>query len=324
MRAGARNRWDVRRGTLGIAVAGMLLVAKPVLADPWEAYDAQDYPQALNEFLDMQVENPNDPSVALAIGSTYYRLHDYARAQAAFERAAAHSDSAEVKEQALYNLGNTAFHSGRLKEAIERFEQAVALKPDDKDAAANLQYTKTELQRRKEQAHQQPGDDGQKQEGQQQQQGQQQEGQQQQGEQQQVQQQQGQQQQGGQQQQDTAGDSDHAEQKNADGKHAQGQQDQSGDPNTSQQHNLPGKNPDAAQDANQYVHAADKQNGGSDPNGTQAAGAFNQDGHAKGDGDKEAQALTPRQAEKLLDTLGEHRPKRRSTHKAGQRRAHDW
>jgi len=144
----------------------------PHAIDPHAAWREGRYEEALQGFLDRQVERPDDPEAALNVGSAQYKLENYGAAERAFESAAAAANGA-LRQQALYNLGNTAYRQGRLEEAVEHYRKALELTPEDGDSKFNLEFVKREIQRRRQQEQQQ---DQRKQE-QQEQQGEQKEGQ---------------------------------------------------------------------------------------------------------------------------------------------------
>lgn len=121
------------------------------IGDPYEAYDQGSYEQALQGFVDQQVERPEDPAVAFNIGSAQYKLKDYQEAERHFATAALSADP-KLRQQALYNLGNVAFRQGRLEDAVERFKAALEIDPDDQDAKFNLEFVRDEIRRRNEEA----------------------------------------------------------------------------------------------------------------------------------------------------------------------------
>ncbi len=174
----------------------LALAAAETYSDPFAAYAAGAYDQALKLFLDAQVERPKDPRLALDAGNTYYRLGDFQNAERAFAQAAA-SDDPALRARATYNRGNAAFRLNDLNAAKQHYQATLQLDPKDEDARANLALVERRIEEQKQQQQQQQQQDGQQQQNQDQQQ--QQEGQQQdQGQQQQ--QQEAQQQQPGQQQ----------------------------------------------------------------------------------------------------------------------------
>ncbi len=119
--------------------------------DPWDAYEAGAYDQAVQGFIDRQVERPDEPALALNLGSAYFGMRDYERADRAFGQAALAADPA-LRQQAIYNLGNSAYRQGRLEEAVALYQSALELDPDDEDAKFNLEFVRDEIRRRIEEA----------------------------------------------------------------------------------------------------------------------------------------------------------------------------
>ncbi len=115
--------------------------------DPFDAYEAGAWSQALERFTDLQVERPEDPEVTFNLGSVHYRMRNYEEAERAFAAAAVAAD-AGLRGQALYNLGNTAFRQGKLQEAVELYKAALEVDPDDEDAKFNLEFVRDEIRRR--------------------------------------------------------------------------------------------------------------------------------------------------------------------------------
>jgi Ca-activated chloride channel family protein len=285
-------------------------------ASPYQAYEAGAYEQALQGFVDQQVERPEDPEVTLNLGSVHYEMKNFEEADRAFAQAAVAADDA-LRAQALYNLGNSAYRQGDLQKAIQLYQAALELDPDDQDAKFNLEFVRDEIRRRHEEAQkrrqeQQQGDQQQQQ--QQDQQGDQQD--QQQGEQQQD------QQQGGTQGEDSDGDGlpDELERSAAnptdpenpdtdgDGL-ADGQEDQ----------NRNGRVDEGETDPNDPDGDGDGTSDGEEAQAPQQAGAE----PAPGDGE----GLTPEEAERYLQALEEGLPDRQRRLPPGARRARpekDW
>lgn len=118
---------------------------------PYEAYEAGFFDQALEGFVDLQVERPDDPEVALNVGSTHYQMRNFPAADRTFTQAVMAQDPG-VRGQALYNLGNSAYRQGRLPESVELFKAALEINPDDEDAKFNLEFVRDEIRRRHEEA----------------------------------------------------------------------------------------------------------------------------------------------------------------------------
>ena len=270
--------------------------------NPYEAYEAGIYEQALSGFVDMQVERPDDPAVALNLGSVYYQMRNYEEADRAFFGATLSTDES-LREQGLYNLGNSAFRQGRLEEAVELYKAALEIDPDDEDAKFNLEFVRDEIRRRHEEAQK-------RQEEQQQQQQQQ--------DQQQDQQQEQQQEQSGGQDSDQDGLPDEVE--------------RSGEnPTDPENPDTDGDQlPDGAEDLNRNGQVDE---GETDPNNPDS------DGDGVGDGEEsleqsqggsgaegeESASLTPEEVERYLQALEEGQPVRRHPSQGRRRRpAKDW
>ncbi len=147
------------------------------IGDPYGAYKADAYEQSLQGFVDQQVERPEDPALALNIASVHYQMKNYEEAETGFRSVALAGDQ-NLRQQAIYSLGNCAYRKGELQEAVELFKSALALNPDDEDAKFNLEFVRDEIrrrheeaQKRKEEQEQQQCENGEQQQQQQQQQG---------------------------------------------------------------------------------------------------------------------------------------------------------
>ncbi|MEZ4271015.1 MAG: tetratricopeptide repeat protein [Myxococcota bacterium] len=155
----------------------------PKVDNPYDAYAKGLYEQALQGFTDLQVDRPEDPALMLNIGNAHHAMKNYKAAEKAFTQAATRGDK-NIRAEALYSLGNVAYRQGKLDVAIQRYQSALELNPEDQDAKFNLEFVRNEVRRRHEEnkkrqedgtqqpknKDQQPqGDDQQKQDGQQQQ-----------------------------------------------------------------------------------------------------------------------------------------------------------
>ena len=135
--------------------------------DPYAAYASGNWEQALQGFADQQVEHPENPEVALNLGSVHYEMKNFEEAERHFASAVLSGDPG-VRNQALYNLGNSAYRQGKLQEAVELYMAALEVNPDDEDAKFNLEFVRDEIRRRHEEAQkrqqeQQQGDQQQQQ-----------------------------------------------------------------------------------------------------------------------------------------------------------------
>lgn len=121
--------------------------AAPVPKDPYAAYAAGHYDEALSGFLDRQMSRPDEPRLNLAVGSAHYQMKSFDEAAAAYAGAAREADP-KLRAQALYNLGNVAFRQGKLEDAVKLYQGALDLDPNDQDAKFNLEFTRNEIRRR--------------------------------------------------------------------------------------------------------------------------------------------------------------------------------
>lgn len=283
--------------------------------DPYEAYAEGVFDQALQGFVDDQVERPDDQDVLFNIASSHYQMKNYEEAEKSFARIAMSGETA-LRGQAFYNLGNCAYRQGKLQEAVELYKAALEVDPEDQDAKFNLEFVRDEIRRRHEEAQKRQQDQQQQDQEQQQNQEEQQ-------------QDQNQQQQDGQQQaQDSDQDGlpddlERTAQNPTDPRDADsdddglldGQEDRNAngsvDPGETDP-NDPDSDDDGATDGEE---AAQEQQGQQQPEPQPAQAE-----------EEVPQNLTPEEAERYLQALQERRPDQRRPQQRGQRRrpAKDW
>ncbi len=138
-------------GSASAAQTGQAAERSGKIGDPWEAYQAGRWNEALQAFVDLQVERPNDPELMMDVGSSQYQMGDYDAAATSFGRAATLADD-DLRAKALYNMGNVSYRQGKLKEAIDYYKAALEGNPDDQDAKYNLEFVRDEIRRRHEEA----------------------------------------------------------------------------------------------------------------------------------------------------------------------------
>ena len=113
-----------------------------------ELYAQGKYDDALNAFVDGQIENPENPQLKYDIASSKYMMKNYEDALKGYLDVAATARDARLEEKALFNAGNTLYRQGKLEEAIEYYKKALALNPEDKDAQQNIEFVREEIKRR--------------------------------------------------------------------------------------------------------------------------------------------------------------------------------
>ncbi len=147
-------------GLVTVGVAGPAAAAwrNPFAPSPMrqgmEAFEDGEFGEALAHFHAAQLDHPDDRRLEFNIADSYYRLADYAAAEQSFGRVLSLGGDDDLAQQAYYNLGNTLYQQGRLDEAIEAYEQALVLDPEDEDARHNLEFVQRELEQRQQQCEQ--------------------------------------------------------------------------------------------------------------------------------------------------------------------------
>ena len=115
-----------------------------------ESYRKGEYKTALDYFIQAQINDPDTPEMDYNLGSASYRLNDFQAAKRHFLKASTDGKGA-LKQKSLYNLGNAYFKSGQFKEAVESYQKALKLDPQDPETAKNLEFAKKMLEQQKKQ-----------------------------------------------------------------------------------------------------------------------------------------------------------------------------
>ena len=96
-----------------------------------EAYNAGNLEEALKEYDEASIDNPESPHLYFNRGAVHYQQEDYEKAREAFENAALKSVEPGLESLARYNLGNCAFREAERqrdsdpKKAIESCDEAI-------------------------------------------------------------------------------------------------------------------------------------------------------------------------------------------------------
>lgn len=110
-------------------------------------YKQQKFDESLKKFLDVQVENPENPELKYNIANSYYKMKNYEEAIKNYI-SAANSGDKELEQKSYYNIGNCLYRQGKLQESIEYYKKSLELNPDDKDAKFNLEFVRNEIKKR--------------------------------------------------------------------------------------------------------------------------------------------------------------------------------
>jgi Ca-activated chloride channel homolog len=154
-----------RKWAAGLAAAWMVFALGPGAPIPANAftypveqgvtaYEAGEFQQSRNLFIDAQLENPDDPRLYYNIGAAAYKAGSFEEAEKNFAQAA-RSENPELRHKALFNLANTHYRQGRLDEAIKGYASILESFPDDQKAKENLAFVKQKKQEQEQQQKQQ-------------------------------------------------------------------------------------------------------------------------------------------------------------------------
>jgi Ca-activated chloride channel homolog len=142
------------RRAFGAAAALLLVVAITVprsasaadrLAEADALYRAGKYPQAVEELTELSLERPDDPVILERLGAARYRAGDFEGAARAFDAAAEDGAGPDAR----FDSGNAHYQSGKLEDALQRYEAVLAEDPAHVGAAANRDLVQKEIEVRR-------------------------------------------------------------------------------------------------------------------------------------------------------------------------------
>lgn len=100
-------------------------------------------------------DNVDKPDVLYDAGVAAYKNKEYKQAQAYFNNVTKQSTASNIlKEQAYFNSGNTHVMQKELQKAIDVYEKALEINPDNEKAKHNLEKVKQMLQQQQQQDQQ--------------------------------------------------------------------------------------------------------------------------------------------------------------------------
>jgi len=129
--------------------------AREVLRQGNRLYGDSQFPEAVNKYNDVLVEQPRAVEPKFNKANSYYRLDDLGEAMDLYQQVAAESKDMSLVAKAKYNLGNCYFQRGtkqrdsNLQKAVEDMEASIAqwrqvldLDPQNKKAAKNIEVAR--------------------------------------------------------------------------------------------------------------------------------------------------------------------------------------
>ena len=137
----------------------LLLTSFPAFAEPalsergrgQKAYQAGKYDEAIQHFLNAQIEDPNNSKLKYDLANSYYKAGKFDEAEKLFSSTTDSKDK-EIQERSHYNLGNSQFRQGKYEDAIKQYEEALKLNPKDEDSRYNLDFVKKQMEQQKQQS----------------------------------------------------------------------------------------------------------------------------------------------------------------------------
>ena len=170
-RARAPSRFPRWAKVAAPATALCLLAAWPIYAAApgLDAYRDGKFNDAYRQFQETLKEHPQsraEDKLRFDSGAASYKLKDYDKALESFSQALL-SPSPELQAKSRYNLGNTLYQRGESQlgdekkladwsNALQHYEQALKLEPQNKEAKDNYEYVKKKIEELKKKREQQP------------------------------------------------------------------------------------------------------------------------------------------------------------------------
>ena len=111
-------------------------------------YKQKKFDEALPEYQKSVAEGATDPITNYNLGNALFRTTRFQEAATTFERTAASSPDAQLKQRSYYNQGVSFSKQQKLQESIDAYKKAVLLNPNDQDARVNLQKALMELKKK--------------------------------------------------------------------------------------------------------------------------------------------------------------------------------
>ena len=105
-------------------------------AEALEHYNGGRFAEAVDQYRQAQIEDPDSPELLFNVGDALYKQGDFEAAGRAFQEASA---SPALAAPSFYNLGNTLFQKQAYPQAVEAYKEAITRGFDDEAGKANLE-----------------------------------------------------------------------------------------------------------------------------------------------------------------------------------------
>ena len=95
----------------------------------------------------LMIDAPDQPDLLYDSGVAAYRLAEFEKAAACFEKVTKDQDvEKDLKKEAQFNLGNTKVAMNNLQDAITHYQAVLAIEPDNEPAKHNLEKVRQMLE----------------------------------------------------------------------------------------------------------------------------------------------------------------------------------
>ena len=99
------------------------------------------YESAVEKYRDAQIAAPSNEIIDYDMGDALHKAGEYEKAQSEYEKVLS-TKNQDLKEKALYNLGNNSVMQKKTDEAVEYYKKALDVNPNDINAKYNIEFLK--------------------------------------------------------------------------------------------------------------------------------------------------------------------------------------
>ncbi len=104
-----------------------------------QAYKNEKFDEAVTHYENALKSDANNPITHYNEGNAQYRLGHFDLAEKEFLEAL-NTAQKDLRENILYNLGNTVYRANRLQEAVDFYDQVLKINPENQKAASNKEF----------------------------------------------------------------------------------------------------------------------------------------------------------------------------------------
>jgi len=123
------------------------------------AFEKSDFQQAEIEFRKALERNNNSEKGEFNLGGALYKQENFEEAARKFGALSNQATDAQIRSEALYNLGNSFMNLQQYEAAIEAFKNSLRLNPNDFNSKYNLEYAMNQLREQQQQEQNQQNQD---------------------------------------------------------------------------------------------------------------------------------------------------------------------